>query len=111
MSDPAIEGGKLQLTPVRRVGSRTNLFMGGDRELVMLSGLMAGALVFSAMELRATVVGLLLWFGALWALRVMGKSDPRMRHVYLRHRRYATYYAPRATPFRLNTSAQGRQYK
>jgi len=31
------------------------------------------------------------------------KADPLMRLVYLRHRRYRAYYAPRSTPFRVNT--------
>ncbi|HNK51399.1 MAG TPA: conjugal transfer protein TrbD, partial [Nitrospira sp.] len=66
----------LRKIPIRRAGNRDNLFMGGDRELVMFSGLLAFALVFSAQELRATVVGLLLWFGALYALRIMAKADP-----------------------------------
>jgi hypothetical protein len=48
----------LRKIPIRRAGNRDNLFMGGDRELVMFSGLLAFALVFSAQELRATVVGL-----------------------------------------------------
>lgn len=85
--------------------------MGGDRELVMLSGVMAFALIFSAAELRATVVGVLLWFAALFVFRWMAKVDPRMRQVYLRHRRYAAYYPPRATPFRENSKAQARQYR
>ena len=46
--------------PIRRVGNRDNLFMGGDRELVMFSGLVAFALIFSAQELRAMVFGLVL---------------------------------------------------
>ena len=78
----------LRTIPIRRAGNRDNLFMGGDRELVMFSGLLAFALVFSAQELRATVVGIVLWFGALFVLRIMAKSDPKLRHVYLRHRRY-----------------------
>ena len=77
--------------------------MGGDRELVMFSGLVAAALIFSAQELRATVFGIVLWFGALFALRLAAKADPKLRHVYLRHRRYARYYPPRSTPFRKNT--------
>ncbi len=85
--------------------------MGGDRELVMFSGLLAFALIFSAQDIRATVFGLVLWFGALFMLRVMAKSDPKMRHVYLRHRRYRTYYLPRSTPFRDNPQSQGNQYK
>ena len=101
----------LRTVPIRRTGNRDNLFMGGDRELVMFAGLMAFALVFSAQELRATVFGLFLWFGALFGLRLMAKSDPKMRLVYLRQRRYKRYYAPRSTPFRLNSHSQGKQYK
>ena len=85
--------------------------MGGDRELVMFSGLLAFALIFSAQELRASIIGLALWFGALFACRLMAKHDPKLRHVYLRHRRYKGYYPPRSTPFRLNSDSQGKQYR
>lgn len=101
----------LRTIPIRRVGTRHNLFMGGDRELVMMAGVLAFALIFEAQELRATVVGLVLWFGALFACRRMAKSDPQMRPVYMRHRRYRPYYPARSTPFRTNTNSQGRQYK
>ncbi|MDP1615514.1 MAG: conjugal transfer protein TrbD [Methylococcales bacterium] len=101
----------LRAIPIRRAGNRENLFMGGDRELVMFSGLLAFALIFSAQELRATIVGLLLWSGAIYTFRVMGKADPKMRFVYLRHRRYKTYYPARSTPFRINTGSQGKQYQ
>lgn len=101
----------LRTIPIRRAGNRENLFMGGDRELVMFSGLLAGALVFSAQEVRATVFGIGLWFGALFVCRLMAKSDPKLRHVYLRHRRYQAYYPARSTPYRENTTSQGKQYK
>ena len=101
----------LRKIPIRRAGNRHNLFMGGDRELVMFSGVLAFALIFNAQELRATIFGLVLWFGALFALRLMAKADPKMRSVYLRQRRYTTYYPARSTPFRENTNSQGKQYK
>jgi type IV secretion system protein VirB3 len=101
----------LRTIPIRRAGNRHNLFMGGDRELVMMAGLLAFALIFQAQELQATVAGLLLWFGALFACRRMAKADPQLRFVYMRHRRYQPYYPARSTPFRMNTSSQGRQYK
>lgn len=101
----------LRKIPIRRVGNRHNLFMGGDRELVMFAGLCAFALIFSAQELRATVVGLLLWFGTLFACRIMAKADPKMRFVYMRQRKYKTYYPARSTPFRENPNSQGKQYK
>jgi len=78
--------------------------------MVMVSGLMAGALIFSAQELRATIFGITLWFCALFVLRLMAKADPKLRHVYLRHRRYKPYYPARSTPFRRNTPGQGKQY-
>lgn len=101
----------LRSIPIRRAGNRHNLFMGGDRELVMFAGLLAFALIFSAQELKATVFGLALWFGTLYACRMMAKHDPKLRPVYLRHRRYARFYPPRSTPFRSNSGIQGRIYK
>ena len=95
---------------IRRIGNRHNLLMGGDRELVMFAGLLAFALIFSAQELRAAVIGSVLWFGALWACRQMAKADPLLRSVYLRHRRYRAYYPARSTPFRINPPSQARQY-
>jgi type IV secretory pathway TrbD component len=101
----------LRSIPIHRAGNRPNLFMGGDRELVMFTGLVAGALVFSAQEVKATIFGVSLWIVALYLLRLMAKSDPKMRAVYMRHRKYKTYYPARSTPFRDNTPQQGKQYK
>jgi type IV secretion system protein TrbD len=101
----------LRRIPMRRAGNRDNLFMGGDRELMMFSGLLAFALIFCAQEIRASVLGLVLWFGSLFLFRLMAKSDPKMRFVYMRHRRYKPYYPARSTPFRLNTASQARQYR
>ena len=101
----------LRTIPIHRVGNRENLFMGGDRELVMLSGLVSGALIFNAQEIRSTIVGLFFWFGALFVLRLMAKADPKLRHVYWRHRIYQSYYPARSTPFRDKTKRQGKQYK
>lgn len=100
----------LRTIPIRRSGNRPNLFMGGDRELVMFSGLLAFALIFSAFELKATIFGVILWVFALFALRLMAKNDPQLRLVYLRHRKYKGYYPARSTPFYINTNTQAAQY-
>ena len=97
----------LRKVPIHRVGNRHNLFMGGDRELVMFAGLLSFALIFSAQEWGAIAFGLVLWFVSLFLFRLMAKSDPQLRSVYLRHRRYKAYYPPRSTPFRQNM----REYK
>lgn len=101
----------LRTIPIRRAGNRPNLFMGGDRELVMFSGLLAFALIFSAFEVQATLFGIILWVFALFALRLMAKHDPQLRPVYLRHRRYNAYYPARSTPFYCNTKTQAEQYR
>jgi type IV secretion system protein VirB3 len=102
----------LRKIPIRRSANRPNLFMGGDRELVMFSGLCAGALIFSAMTKLSIAYGLALWFGLLFVWRLMAKKDPLMRQVYLRHRRYQQrVYLARSTPFRVNTRQQGKLYR
>jgi len=101
----------LRRVPIRRASNRIVLFMGGDRELVMMAGLLAVALIFSAMTWFATLFGVVLWVVALKVLRSMAKSDPQLRAVYLRNRRYVRYYPPRSTPFRDNPESQGRQYR
>jgi len=101
----------IRTVPVRRAGNRDNLVLGGDRELVMFAGLLAGALIFSAHDIKAAIFGLLLWVGALQVFRIMAKADPKMRFVYLRQRRYQPYYAARSTPFRVNGPAEEAQYR
>lgn len=93
----------LRTIPIRKSGIRENLFLGGDRELVMFSGLISAILIFAAQDWLALFFGIGLWFVSLNRLRMMAKSDPRMRAVYLRHRRYKAYYPARSTPFRKNT--------
>lgn len=92
----------LRTIPIRRCGNRASLFMGGDRELVMFSGLLSAILVFAAQDWLAAITGVVLWVLSLKGLRLMAKSDPYMRAIYLRQRRYQAYYAPRSTPFREN---------
>ena len=92
----------LRTIPLRKV-NRDNLWLGGDRELVMFCGLMAFSLVFSAQEIRASIIGVALWVTSLFLLRLVAKSDPQMRMVYLRSLRYERYYPANSTPFRENT--------
>ncbi|WP_413624692.1 conjugal transfer protein TrbD [Luteibacter sp. Lutesp34] len=101
----------IRTVPIRRAGNRDNLFLGGDRELVMFTALLAGTLIFSAQDAKAGVFGVLMWFVAVQVFRIMAKADPKMRFVYLRQRRYKSYYAPRSTPFRTNGPAEERQYR
>ncbi|MBA4143567.1 MAG: VirB3 family type IV secretion system protein [Nitrosospira sp.] len=102
---------ELRRVPIRRIGNRHNLFLGGDRGGVMMLGVICAALIFSAQEWRAAIVGIVFWTVGLYLLRLAAKADPQMRLVYLRHLRYKAHYAPRATPFRENTRTQEWQYR
>lgn len=100
----------LRTVPIRRVAHRDNLFMGGDRELVLFSGGVTVALILTAQTMLALVVGLTVWVVVLYVLRLMAKADPKMRGIYLRSLIYQPYYPARSTPWRVNTSRQGKQY-
>lgn len=89
-----------RIIPIHSAVNKPNLFLGGDRELVMFTGLCAAALIFTAQEWYAALFGIGLWTGALYALRLMAKADPFLRQVYLRHRRYRAFYPARSTPFK-----------
>ena len=87
---------------IHRAGTRPHLFLGGDRELVLFTGLIAFALTVPSFQWASIVTGISLWLMALYLLRKMANADPLMRHVYLRQLRYRRYYAPRSTPWRAN---------
>lgn len=87
----------LDLHPIHRALSRPNLLFGADRELVLVTGLISAILIFVVITFYAVILGSLAWFITVAALRRMAKSDPLMRHVYLRHIRYRPFYRPTAS--------------
>jgi type IV secretion system protein TrbD len=92
----------LRKVTLHRAGIRPHLFLGGDRELVLFAGLIAGVLIIWGHKWETVLVGVTLWTAALCVLRHMAKADPRMRGVYLRHRLYRRYYPARSRPYRVN---------
>lgn len=93
-------GSNLVRSRVHRALSRPNLLMGADRELVLLTGLAAVILIFVVLTWYATLFGIMIWLVVLAVLRMMAKSDPLMRRVYLRHVSYRSHYRPTSTPWR-----------
>lgn len=93
-------GSNLSRSRIHRALSRPNLLMGADRELVLLSGLAAIILIFVVLTWYAAIFGLALWLVAIAALRMMAKSDPLMRRIYLRHVSYTSSYRATSTPWR-----------
>lgn len=89
----------LRRTTITRSLLRPNLIMGGEREWVMFTALLAGGVVISAQNLISIIVAIPLWIVSLFFLRRMAKVDSQMTKVYFRQLRYRPYYAPRSTPF------------
>jgi type IV secretion system protein VirB3 len=90
----------LNRTPLMQSLTRPHLVLGGERELVLCSGIVVFAMVVTTMSLIVSVIAVALWCGVLWALRRMAKSDPQLSRVYVRAVRYRPHYASRSTPFR-----------
>ncbi len=89
----------LRYTPFYRALHRPNLFLGGERELVMSIGVICAGLIVSSQNWPATLVGSIVWFVSLSICRMMAKIDPHLVRVYLRHLKYKNYYPPRSTPW------------
>jgi type IV secretion system protein TrbD len=72
---------------------RPILLMGAERELVLITGIIAAVLVLSLQRPLFVAVGVALWIVGLAALQRAAKVDPQISRVYLRHLRYRPYYA------------------
>jgi type IV secretion system protein TrbD len=92
MSEP------LRRTSMFRALHRPNLLLGGERGLVLLTGILAAGIAITAINLPATIISVLLWFGLIGPLRMMAKSDPWLSRIYLRYLKYGRYYPARSRP-------------
>jgi type IV secretory pathway TrbD component len=72
--------------------NRPNTLLGADREMVLLSTMIAFGLGLSLATWWGVFVAALFWFGAVAVLQRMGKADPLLRQVYMRHIRYESWY-------------------
>ncbi|WP_208245750.1 conjugal transfer protein TrbD (plasmid) [Rhizobium sp. T1470] len=89
----------LRRNRIHRALSRPNLLMGADRELV-LTGVAAVILIFVVLTVYSAFFGAAVWVVIVGALRMMAKSDPHMRQVYIRHISYKPTYKATTSPWR-----------
>ena len=82
---------------IHQSANRPHLLLGGDRELVLFAALLSAMLVFALVTWWGVLAGILLWFLAIAVLSRMGKADPLLRHVYLRHLRYQAFYPAKSS--------------
>lgn len=79
-------------TVIHQSANRPHLLLGGDRELVLFAGLTAACLAFTLATWWGVIIAMVIWLGSIAVLVRMGKADPLLRHVYLRHIRYQAFY-------------------
>lgn len=68
------------------------LILGGERELVFASGMIAAILAFALGDLTLAAIGITFWLIVLVILQRMAKHDPQLSRVYIRHVNKKTYY-------------------
>lgn len=88
-------------TPLFRALYRPQQVMGGERELMLFSMLLAGGLIISALNWVATIIGVIIWMVCVKGLRMMAKVDPVLSKVYIRQLRYKQYYPAFSRPSRV----------
>lgn len=77
---------------IHQSANRPHLLLGGDRELVLFAALLSAMLILALVTWWGVVAGIALWIAAVAVLSRMGRSDPMMRQVYLRHIQYRPFY-------------------
>jgi type IV secretion system protein VirB3 len=90
----------LRRTPFYRVLYRPPLVLGGEREPVLITLIIAVGLAVSGFNVVSLVVATVIWFGGIAGWRLMAKADPYMSSIYLRQLSYRAHYAPRSRPAR-----------
>ena len=77
---------------IHQSANRPHLLLGGDRELVLFTALMSAMLIFALVTWWGIVAGIALWIVAVAVLSRMGRFDPLLRQVYVRHVKYRAFY-------------------
>ena len=91
-----MEHGGIRETAIHQSANRPVQLLGSDRELVLASALIAITVGFCLATWWGVFLGVGFWIAAVVVLRRMGKADPLLRHVYLRHVRYRPFYPAKA---------------
>jgi type IV secretion system protein VirB3 len=78
---------------IHQSANRPHLLLGGDRELVLFAALMSAMLIFALVTWWGIVAGIALWIAAVAVLSRMGRFDPMLRQVYVRHVKYRAFYS------------------
>src|ERR1700736_4829356 len=84
---------------IHQSANRPNQILGGDRELVLIAMLTAISLAFSLGSWWGGGLSVAFWVEAVAVLQRMGKADPLLRQIYLRHTRWNAFYPAKSGLF------------
>ena len=84
---------------IHQSANRPNLLLGGDRVLVLITMMVAAGLAFSLASLWGIGLAIVYWIASMAILQRMGKADPLLRKIYLRHTRYLAFYSAKSGIF------------
>ena len=62
----------------------------------MLAAMLSASLIFVIASWWGILSGALLWIVAVGVSKRMGKADPKLRRVYLRHVKYQPFYGAKS---------------
>lgn len=79
--------------------NKPNLVFGVDRELILMTGVVSFALFFTGLTFLTTGIAILILMINSFFLKLMAKSDPLMRYIFIRQVKYKKFYFARSTPF------------
>lgn len=79
--------------------NKPQMFMGGERELMMMTALISLALIFQGMTWATAFAGIVMWVVLASLIRMMAKRDPLMSKIFIRQSRYKKYYRAKASAF------------
>jgi type IV secretory pathway TrbD component len=92
---------------IHKSANRPNQILGGDRELVLIAILTAISFAFSLGSWWGVGLSVAFWVGAVAVLQRMGKVDPLLRQINIRHIRTRRSIPRRAGCCRAACLSQG----
>ena len=95
-NEPALPEGA---APIHESLNRPLLLLGGERQWMILLGLVCGIFGFVLMHWWSFVLGILLWFAGRAPLVHAAKADPQLSQTARRFLKYKAFYPAAATPF------------
>ena len=81
-----------RITVIHASINRPTQWLGGDRELVIITAIVSFMLTLSLATWWGAGLAIVLWLSAVAVLQRMGKADPMLRQVYLRHVHFREFY-------------------